>query len=67
MKLSGRIGMEIYRPRLMVIIGRASEFSDAFERQKLRDRNPDIEIVTYDDILSFAKDRMILVLANWTM
>jgi len=56
--LMDKVGMEIYRPRLMVVIGRASEFSDAFERQQLSADNPDIEIVTYDDIARHARDRM---------
>jgi hypothetical protein len=59
-KLKTILGMEIYRPRLMVVIGRASEFQDEIERQRLRDRTPDVEVVTYDDILRFAKQRMVL-------
>ena len=45
----------------MVIIGRSSEFSDEIEAQKLRDRNSDIEVVTYDDILCYARDRRVLI------
>lgn len=60
-KLASIVGMQIYRPRLMVIIGRASEFQDEIEHQKLRDRASDIEVVTYDDIVRFAKRRMMLV------
>jgi len=60
-RLKSIVGMEVYRPRLMVVIGRASEFQDEIERQRLRDRMPDIEVVTYDDILRFAKQRMILL------
>jgi len=43
-RLKDRVGMEIYRPRLMTIIGRASEFADGLERQRLRDQLKDIEI-----------------------
>ncbi|MGD0819221.1 MAG: Shedu anti-phage system protein SduA domain-containing protein [Desulfomonilia bacterium] len=56
-KLKAKFKMEIYRPRLMVIIGRASEFRDGIDRQKLRSRDPKIEVVTYDDILTLAKQR----------
>ena len=55
------VGMEIYRPRLMVIIGRLSEFTPGIERARLADRNPDLEIVTYDDILRQAKERRAIV------
>lgn len=61
MKIKSLVGMEIYRPRLMVIIGRVSEFQDEIERQKLRDRNKDIEIVTYDDILRYAQQRRVII------
>jgi hypothetical protein len=61
MKIKSLVGMEIYRPRLMVIIGRASQFQDEIERQKLRDRDKDIEIVTYDDILRYAQQRRVII------
>lgn len=56
-----KVGMEIYEPHLIVIIGRASEFQDEFDRQRLRGDTRDIEVVTYDDILSFAKRRKIII------
>ena len=61
--IRGILGMEIYRPHLSVVIGRASEFRDEFDRALLQDRNADIEIVTYDDILTFAKRRKLLIQA----
>lgn len=59
--LTSKLGMEIYNPRLMVIIGRTSEFRDSVERARLRADNPDVEIVTYDDILRFAQARMVFI------
>lgn len=59
--LASKIGMEIYHPRLMVIIGRSSVFRDEIERATLRADNPDIEFATYDDILRYARDRMVIV------
>src|SRR5207253_2169301 len=44
-KVRDRLGVEVYRPRLAVIIGRSSEFTSAYERQKLNSRETDIEIV----------------------
>ena len=51
------VGIEIYRPRMMVIIGRASDFRPGIERARLEDQNREVELVTYDDILRYAKER----------
>lgn len=59
--LKDKLGMEVYEPHLAVVIGRSSEFSDAFERQQLAADNRDIEIVTYDDMLSFAERRRLIL------
>ena len=56
-RLVGSVGMEIYEPSLIAIIGRSSEFVDSVDRQRLRADNPDIEVVTFDDILRAAKRR----------
>lgn len=60
-RLKSVIGMEIYQPRLIVIIGRSFEFKDSLERQTLRADNPEIEVVTYDDIMSIAKKRRVII------
>jgi hypothetical protein len=57
-----KIGMEVYAPKLIVIIGRSIEFRDALDRQKLTADNPDLEVVTYDDILHRAKERRMIIL-----
>ena len=59
--LKARVGMAIYRPHLAVVIGRAAEFRDELDRAKLRSRTPDIDIVTYDDILEAARRRMLIM------
>ena len=59
--LKDKLGMEVYRPRLMVVIGRASEFTNAFERQKLASRTPDVDVVTYDDIVQHARQRRVFI------
>ena len=56
-RLRNVVGMEIYEPRLSVIIGRTSQFEDAFDRQRLSADTSDIEVVTYDDILTYARRR----------
>ncbi|MCP4677928.1 MAG: DUF4263 domain-containing protein [Deltaproteobacteria bacterium] len=62
-KLKNRLGMEIYRPRLGVVIGSSTDFRTAFERQKLASTVQDIDIVTYDDIVKNAQRRLSLVRA----
>lgn len=59
--LKDRFGLEIYRPRLALIIGRASSFTDEVERQRLVGSSPEIQVVTYDDIAERAKRRLLLV------
>lgn len=56
-----KVGMEIYRPAMMVIIGRASDFTSGLERQRLNAHVPDLKVVTYDDILHEAQRRRIVL------
>lgn len=61
-RLKDRLGMEVFRPRIGVVIGTNREFRDAVHRQKLASRYPDLEVVTYDDdVLSDAKRRLALI------
>ena len=60
-QLKGALGMEVYEPHLAVIIGRSSEFRDDLDRQQLAANYSDIEVVTYDDIVDFAKQRRVLL------
>ena len=60
-KLKGKVGMEVYRPRIGVIIGTNEDFQSAFQRQKIVSRHSDVEIVTYDDIVQYAQRRLLLV------
>jgi hypothetical protein len=59
--LQQSLGMKIYRPQLGVVIGTSAEFRTAFDRQKLVSRYPNIEVMTYDDILTHAQRRLALV------
>lgn len=60
-RLVPQFGMEVFRPRLAVVIGRSADFVDAIDRQRLASDNPDIEVVTYDDMLRYAKRRSVLL------
>lgn len=53
------VGMEIYRPSLAVLVGRGTEFRDAFERQQLAADLPEIEVVTYDELVNWAAQRTV--------
>lgn len=59
--MKSQLGMTIYEPRLAVVIGRLSEFADDFDRQKLIASVPDVEVVTYDEMLAFARRRRLLL------
>jgi hypothetical protein len=60
-KLIGKVNMEIFRPRLAVVIGRSADFRCAFDRQKLAARTSDIDVVTYDDVVACARRRMVSI------
>jgi hypothetical protein len=59
--LTRLVGMEIYEPRLGVVIGRSREFHSPYDRQKLSSGYPDLDVVTYDDIVEIAKRRRALM------
>jgi len=59
--LKEKLGMEIYSPRMGVIIGSSQDFRSVVERQKIKSHYPDIEVATYDDILKHAQRRLILI------
>lgn len=60
-QIQERFGVEIYRPRIGVLIGRRTEFKSEFERQLLASRIPDVEVYTYDDIVTYAERRLLLI------
>ena len=60
-KLKKILGMEIFRPRMGVVIGTSQEFRTVVERQHIASRYPKIEVVTYDDIVRHAQRRLLLV------
>lgn len=60
-KLSKQVGMEIYEPHMAVLIGRSREFLGAHDRQRLSDDIRPVEVTTYDDLLTFARRRRIVI------
>jgi len=60
-KLIGKVKMEIFRPRLAVVIGRSADCRCAIDRQKLAARTSDIDVVTYDDVVACARRRMVSI------
>jgi hypothetical protein len=61
MKLRERYGIEIYRPKLGMVIGSTTGFLGEVQEQKLRSRYPDVEIATYDDVLRCAQRRLAII------
>ena len=59
--LAAKVKMEIFRPRLAVVVGRSADFECGIDRQKLAARTDDIEVCTYDDMVAYAKRRMVLI------
>jgi len=54
-------GMEIYEPRLAVVVGRSSDFIDAQDRQKLQSTISDVGDSHIYDIRLYANRRRLLV------
>lgn len=48
-------GCDIYLPKIAVVVGRSRYFVSEYERRKIESRVPDLEVITYDDILERAK------------
>ena len=54
-----KYGLEVFRPTLSVVIGRSTDFSSVLERRELEEQAGALRLLTYDDILAYAKARMI--------
>jgi len=59
--LASKVGMEIYKPALIVVIGRSDDFRHELDRQQLSADFSDLEVVTYDDILKSAERRLMIL------
>jgi hypothetical protein len=51
-------GAMVYEPRLAVIVGRLSSFQTPLEHQMVTADSPDIEVVTYDEMLTYGRRRL---------
>ena len=60
-QLERHVGMSIYQPQLITIIGRSREFFDDVDRQRLASDQQDMQVVTYDDIVALARRRMMII------
>ncbi|HTG16173.1 MAG TPA: Shedu anti-phage system protein SduA domain-containing protein [Blastocatellia bacterium] len=52
--VKNKLGIEIYRPKLTLIIGRTLSFIDEFERRDLEDQLTRMELITWDDLVTHA-------------
>lgn len=51
-------GLQAYKPKLFVVIGRSCEFLNPFERVDLQGQLSTVNIITYDDLILRAKQRL---------
>lgn len=56
-----RYGLNAYRPKITVVIGRAYDFRDEFERKQITDEYSHLDLVTYDDIINRIKSTQIVL------
>lgn len=55
-----KYGFQAYKPKISVVIGRSQSFNSEIERRELEMLLPNLNIVTYDDILARAKYRCLI-------
>ena len=55
-----KYGVDVFYPRLYLLIGHDSSFRNWAEKKKLLIPEKEVEIITYDDLLRFAKLRWLL-------
>ena len=56
---SKKYGLEPYRPEVVVVMGRDAEFSSRAERLEIENQLSPTKLVTYDDLMAYARSRMI--------
>lgn len=54
---SQRLGVACYKPRLFLAIGRSKDFNNGIERRDCELDFSDVEVITYDDLLTTARER----------
>ncbi|HKC62526.1 MAG TPA: Shedu anti-phage system protein SduA domain-containing protein, partial [Pyrinomonadaceae bacterium] len=50
-----KYGVNAYRPKIVVIIGRSQDFYNEIERKRIADEYSHLEVITYDEILNRAR------------
>ena len=52
-------GLEPFRPEIVVVMGRSSEFRSREERHEIEEQLSPTRLLTYDDLIAYAKSRVI--------
>lgn len=52
-----RYGLEPFRPEIVVVMGRSSEFSSLDDRREIEEQLGPARLLTYDDLLAFGQSR----------
>ncbi len=53
-------GIRCYKPKLIALVGRQEDVSDVRQARRLKSQYSDVEIMTFDRLVAFAKERMLL-------
>lgn len=56
-----RYGLNAYKPKIQVVIGRSSSYADHFERAVMEDELKNLQIITFDDILDRVRQQLRLI------
>lgn len=54
-------GLDVYKPRVYAVMGRSQEFQTQYERRDLEEELSHLRLLTYDDLVARAKQRLALV------
>jgi hypothetical protein len=54
-KMREVLGVDLYLPKIAVVVGRSQDFPSAYDRGKADARVPDLEVITYDDLAARAR------------
>lgn len=56
-----KYGLEAFRPRLIMLIGRDAQFYTRDERLEIEEQMKDVRLLTYDDLIAYGNSRSLLL------
>ena len=58
-KFVAEYGLEPFKPKVVVVMGRSAEFHSLADRKEIEEQLHEIRLVTYDDLLAFGRSRVV--------